>query len=180
MFSLETERLTLRDWKRSDWKDAHEYASDPDVSKYMLWGPNSESETKNFIDMAMELAYVKPRRSYELAIVFKEIDKLIGGCGIQISQNGLSAMIGYTLRRDQWGKGIGTEAAKRLLFFGFEEMGLHRIYATCDVDNYGSRHILEKCGMRREAHFIEDCNVRGKWRDTYLYAILQREWVLRI
>lgn len=179
MFTLETERLTLRDWKRSDWKDAHEYAKDPEVSKYMMWGPNTERETKDFIDMAVELALVKPRRGYELAIHLHEANKIIGGCGMQIAQNGLSAMIGYTLHRDHWGKGIGTEAARRLMFFGFEELGMHRMYATCDVDNQGSAHILEKLGMRREAHFVEDCMIHGKWRDTYLYAILAREWVLR-
>lgn len=180
MFTLESDRLILKDWRRSDWKDAHSYASDPEVSKYMIWGPNSEKETKEFIDTAIEVARAKPRRGYELAMMLKETNSIVGGCGLQVvGQESATAMIGYVLHRNFWGKGLVTEAALRIIDFGFTDLKLHRVYATCDVENIGSARVMEKCGMRREAHFVKDMYIKKHWRDTYLYAILEAEWQAR-
>lgn len=177
MFTLETDRLILRDWKRADWKDVQTYATDPEVSKFMVWGPNTDAETKEFIDIAMDAAASRPRRGYELAIVLKETEKIIGGFGLQVvGKENATAMIGYVLHRDFWGKGIVTEAAERMMVFGFTTLNLHRMYATCDTENIGSSRVMEKCGMRREAHFKQDMFIKGKWRDTYSYAILESEW----
>lgn len=63
-----------------------------------------------------------------------------------------------------------------LVGFGFEQLGLHRIWATCSTENAGSARVLEKLGMRPEAHFKEDVNIRGRWRDSYLYAVLANDW----
>ena len=68
------------------------------------------------------------------------------------------------------------QAARGLLAFGFETLGLHRIAATCDTGNVGSARVLEKIGMRREALFREDSLLRGRWRDSFLYAVLEHEW----
>ncbi len=69
-----------------------------------------------------------------------------------------------------------TEAASSLVEFGFTRPGLHRIWATCGIDNVGSMRVLEKLGMHREVHLREHLWLRGKWRDSCLYAILEREW----
>jgi RimJ/RimL family protein N-acetyltransferase len=181
MFTLETERLLLRDWKRTDWKEVQAYATDPEVYKHMIWGPNSEAQTKEFIETAIDISYVKPRRGYELAIVWKETDSIIGGFGLQVmGKENANAMIGYVLHREYWGRGVVTEAAKGMMVFGFTRLNLHRIYATCDTENVGSYRVMEKIGMRREGHFKQDTFIKGRWRDTYLYAILEKEWrVLR-
>ena len=55
-------------------------------------------------------------------------------------------------------------------------LSLHRIWATCDVDNRASARILEKVGMRREGHLRHSVRRKGEWRDSYLYAILEPEW----
>lgn len=70
---------------------------------------------------------------------------------------------------------------KALLAFGFEELKLHRISASCHPDNYGSYRAMENCGMSKEAHFIK--NRRGRegideeWLDEYIYAILESDWL---
>src|SRR5579885_1198035 len=138
VFCLESERLLLRDWKNSDWQAAFEYASDPEVSKYMNWGPNTERETKAFITSAIMSISEKPRLTYELAVVLKEEGKIIGGTGMRLKPEESKAMIGYVFNRSYWGKGLATEAAQRLVRFGFEELNLHRIFATCDAENLGS------------------------------------------
>lgn len=81
--------------------------------------------------------------------------------------------IGYILRRDQWGRGLMTEAASALVEVGFPRLRAHRIWATCAVDNIGSMRVLEKVGMRRECHLGGHLWVRGKWRDSYLYPLVE-------
>lgn len=65
-----------------------------------------------------------------------------------------------------------TETAKALTKFGFNQLSLHRIFATCDVDNKRSAHVLEKIGMQNEGSLREHKWIRGAWRDSYLYAII--------
>ena len=177
MFELETERLIIRDWLVKDVSDAQEYASDPEVSRYMDWGPNSFRETKDFIRDAISQAKEKPRRGFELAIYLKEESRVVGGIGLSVKDLVYStAMLGYALNKDYWQKGIASEAALALLGFAFRDLDLHRVYATTDTKNLGSQKVLEKCGFRKEGHMIENMQVKGIWRDTYLYAILKREW----
>ena len=68
---LTTERLILREARKSDWKDVHEYAVDPDVYKFMAWGPNTIEDTKNYIQRAINSRQEVPRTKFELAIVLK-------------------------------------------------------------------------------------------------------------
>jgi len=110
-----------------------------------------------------------------LAITLKETGQLIGGCSLHKNKDE-GASIGYTLNRQFWGKGYTTELARALLTFGFTQLNLHRIFALCDEENRTSAHVLEKIGMRREGHLIQDIRLKGQWRNSYLYAILEPEW----
>lgn len=177
MFSLETNHLIIRNWTSNDYDDAHEYASCAEVSKLMDWGPNSLRETKVFVDTAINTAKLKPRRLYELAIELKSESKVVGGIGLAINDPQYStAMLGYALNKNYWRKGIASEASIELLKFGFNKLDLHRIYATTDTENIGSQKVLEKCGLRKEGHMVEDSHIKGRWRDTFYYGILKREW----
>lgn len=177
MVNIQTNRLILREFEDEDWVSVHEYAKDVEVSKYMEWGPNTEKETRNFVKGARTFRRDDPRRHYEMAIMHKEDKKLVGGCGLTIFDAGLrQAALGYTLHREYWNKGIATEAASCLVRYGFEELGLHRIHATCDVLNIGSAAVMKKLGMRQEGHFLEERLIKGSWRNTFLYAILASEW----
>lgn len=175
MVTLTSERLVLREFTRDDFDAVHLYGSDPEVVKYMPWGPNTRAETRRFLERNIQGQVVKPRTSYELAITID--GKLIGGCGLTIhSVSDKHAEIGYCLRRDMWGKGIATEVAAALIRFGFSELGLHRIAAKCDPDNHGSYRVMEKNGMKREGVLRDEKNIRGEWRDSYIYSILEHEW----
>ena len=173
-----TERLLLRDLMEADWHSVHWYASDPEVVRYMNWGPNTEEETKGFIQRALAGQKEKPRRNYTVAIVLRDENKLIGGCSICVSNpDNREGWIGYCLNRYFWGKGYATETANGLVDFGFDKLSLHRIFATCDPANTASAHVLEKIGMEREGRLREHTWARGKWRDSLLYAILDHERV---
>jgi len=69
-----------------------------------------------------------------------------------------------------------TEAVRALVGYGFGELKLHRIAADCDPRNIGSWRVMEKIGMRREGHLLENLLLAGEWVDSYVYAILAREW----
>jgi RimJ/RimL family protein N-acetyltransferase len=174
--SLPTPRLILRDFDESDFAAVHRYASDPEVVRLVHWGPNREADTRRFLRSAIATRRRQPRRKFDLAIALKFDASIIGGCGIYLPSDDSQAEIGYTLARECWGQGYATEAAYRLLAFGFRALGVHRVFATCDVENVASWAVLEKLGMRREGYLREDRWQRGKWRDSYLYAILEEEW----
>lgn len=175
-FLIETPRLILRDFVPGDWKAVHEYASDPQVVRYVPWGPNTVPQTKSFIRMARKWDREKPRKQYDLAIVLRSENRLIGAIGIQIqSAIHRKAYLGYCLNRKYWGKGYATEAAKSLVEFGFSRLRLHRICATCNARNKASARVLIKVGMRREGHFHKDVFEKGSWRDTYHFAVLEKK-----
>ncbi len=174
---LATPRLRLREYADDDFAAVHAYASDPDVSRYMRWGPNREDDTRAFLRRSAAHRGERPRRDFELAITLGADDRLIGGCGLHVAEpEHRSAFIGYVLHRSHWGRGYASEAARALLAFGFERLALHRIYAVCDPANATSAHVLEKLGMRQEGHLREHRWEKGRWVDELLYAVLEREW----
>lgn len=173
---LVTPRLVIRDFEDGDFEAVHAYGSDPEVVRFVEFGPNTEEETRDFLNRAKMARWERPRKIFHLAVVGQSDGRLIGGCGIYVDAASQQATIGYTLSRDAWRQGIGTEVAQALLRFGFERLKLHRIAASCDVENVASWRVMEKEGMRREGHLIQDRWQRGHWRDSYLYAILQEEW----
>jgi [ribosomal protein S5]-alanine N-acetyltransferase len=100
---------------------------------------------------------------------------LVGSTGFTEIEQG-SGVFGFVLHRSYWGMGIGTEAARAVVRFGFEELGLHRVVAECFVEQMASVRIFEKLKMRQEAHFVRNSLKAGVWRDTYLYALLAEGW----
>ena len=174
---VETKRLTLREFRKADFNAIHAYASDQEVSIYLPWGPNSELDTENYIENIISYQLNNPRKDYEIAIELKESSLLIGACAIHISDPlTREGFIGYCYNKQYLGNGYASEAAKAIIEYGFENLNLHRIYATCDPNNVGSSKVLEKIGMKREGHLREHKLQRGKWRDSFLYSILEHEF----
>ncbi|CAH1059687.1 hypothetical protein PAECIP111894_05899 [Paenibacillus pseudetheri] len=87
-----------------------------------------------------------------------------------------SGEIGYTVHPDVWGQGVATAAAGLMLNFGFEELHLHRIYATCDPRNSGSSKVLTKIGMTYEGRLRDALLIKDGWRDSLMFSMLEHEW----
>jgi ribosomal-protein-alanine N-acetyltransferase len=175
---LETEHLLLREFRADDEAGIHEYASDVEVVRFAAWGPNDPLMTMaNLARRLIEQARW-PRDSVDVAVELRGDCRLIGIMRLTIleSQN-KTADFGFTFNRRYWGNGYATEGSRALLEVGFLKLGLHRIWATCDVRNHASYRVMEKLGMRREALFQKDVLQKGEWRDSYLYAILADEWL---
>ena len=180
MVTIVTEHLKLREFEEDEWVSVHKYASDLEVVRYMTWGPNTKEDTKNFVQRAIACQREQPRRNFDLTIILKEEGTLIGGCGIRVSDPiNREVFIGYLLRRQYWRRWYATEAAKALLAYGFNQLDLHRIYATCDTENVASTRVMQKTGMRREGILRENRHQRGEWRDSYIYAVTVHEWKLQ-
>ena len=175
MVTINTERLFLREFTQDDFESVHKYASNRNVVIYMEWGPNTEADTKRFIQDAIKKQIVKPRENYELAVTFN--GQLIGGTGIIIrSRSDGEAEIGYCIDEPYWGKGIASEVAAALIRHCFEELGMHRVIATGDEENIGSYRVMEKNRMTKEGLLRENKLIKGKRRNTLIYSILRHEW----
>jgi RimJ/RimL family protein N-acetyltransferase len=174
---LEGERITLRELARADWPAIHAYASRPEVCRYQPWGPNTPDETVAFVEAAVASAEECPRRRYALAVALQGTDEVIGLMELYVRdvRSGVGE-IAWVLRPEYWGQGITMESALALLRFGFDVLGLHRIFATCDPRNVASSRVMEKSGMTYEGRMRETLLIRDGWRDSLMYAILEHEW----
>ena len=174
---LETERLILREFIIDDWTAVLAYQSDPLYLRYYSWSDRTPGNVRSFVNMFLDWQRERPRTKFQLAIVPKDSSQLVGNCGIRIINMELrEANIGYELDSQFWGKGYATEAALAILRFGFEDLGLHRIFATTLAANKGSVRVLEKLGLRLEAQELEKEYIKGHWHDSLTYAMLDHEW----
>jgi ribosomal-protein-alanine N-acetyltransferase len=169
-----TTRLVIREFQFTDWIDVHGYASNPEVITHMLWGPNTEEETQAFVIHTIDMQRKSPRMDYEFAITLKSTGKLIGGAGIHASDR--QGEIGYCFHPDYWRQGYASEAALEILRFGFKELDLHRIFATCRPNNISSSNVMKKIGMTYEGHLREHMYYKEKWHDSFQYSILEHEF----
>jgi ribosomal-protein-alanine N-acetyltransferase len=102
---------------------------------------------------------------------------LIGNCGIRLGKSGAPfGDLGYEISPAYWYRGYATEAARAMLDFGFEELGLHRVWAQCVPENVASRRVMEKLGMRGEGRLRQTQFYRGRWWDTLVCGVLENEW----
>jgi len=174
---LESERLLLREFSMSDWPALNAYTSDPEVVKYMPFGPTTEAQTRDHISQCLATAAEQPRRIYELAVILRVENRLIGTVTLALDpQERRRSYFSYLFHREYWGHGYATEAMHTLINFGFHVLQLHRLDDTCDTRNLASARVMEKLGMRREGHLRETIWKDGQWYDEYIYSILAHEW----
>jgi RimJ/RimL family protein N-acetyltransferase len=174
---IETKRLILREFCEADWQNMAAYWIDPRYRRFNPELEDVEDTVRGLVGRLVAAQSEQPRRTWQLAITRQEDPRLIGNCGIRVNDPARrEANIGYELHPEMWGRGYATEAAEAIVRFGFETLGMHRVWAECVVDNTGSAHVLEKLGMRREAHFREHQWFQGRWWDTLIYAVLDHEW----
>lgn len=176
-----SERLIFREFKEEDFDLLYDLFSKKEVMKYTFYDYYTDkADLKPYFTSILANNQKKEGRgSYEFAIIDPLENRFAGIGDIVIDRKndaGGYGEIGYILNPEFWGKGYGTETANKLLEIGFREIGLHRLYAKCNVNNNGSRKVMEKAGMIREGELREVRFKNGTWENEYLYAILVREW----
>jgi ribosomal-protein-alanine N-acetyltransferase len=180
-FQIETARLILRDFRSEDWVRVHAYASIPEFSQYESWGPNTVEQTKIFVAEMMANAVQRDRREFGLAICRKSDGLLIGGCDLRNPDpTSRTGALGWAIHPDFQNQGFATEAAQALIRFGFEQLALLTIYATCDTRNLASARVMEKLKMQRVALIKGDKMQKGYLRDSYRYELAAHESAMKI
>ncbi|NIT54197.1 MAG: GNAT family N-acetyltransferase, partial [candidate division Zixibacteria bacterium] len=177
-YPIETDRLYLRPFDEGDLDDVYEYTSRPDVTRYLPWDVRNRQQTREVLSQKVKRTTLKELDDiFNLAVVLKETGRLIGDLTLFLRSNEYrQGEVGYVFNPDYHGRGYATEAAQVMLQLGFETFNFHRIYARCDPRNIGSWKLMERLGMRREAHFIHNEIFKGEWGDEFIYAILEDEW----
>ncbi len=177
MIRLETDRLILRNFTEKDINDFYEYMSLESTARYEDFDP------KTYEECIYSLKGRIPRDNI-MAVILKESGKLIGDVHYSDKGEYETYEIGYHFNEKFWNNGYATEACIAMLDYIFNELGGRRIYAECNEDNYSSIKLLERLGMRREGHFIEDVAFKKDshgnpiYENGYSYAILKKEWHL--
>jgi ribosomal-protein-alanine N-acetyltransferase len=169
---LETARLILRPIGIEDWPQIHRYMSDPLVTAWLPEGLLSAEQAQAFA------ARSAGEDGQALAVLARDRKRFVGHMVFHPWFGPQTHEIGWVFSRDHQRLGYATEAATALLGYAFKALGCHRVIATCQPQNVASWRVMEKLGMRREAHFRECILGRpGQWWDEYFYAILKAEYV---
>ncbi|MER3444021.1 MAG: GNAT family N-acetyltransferase [Meiothermus sp.] len=175
-FRLESPRLILRQFEAHDLEPFLAYRSDPRVARYQSWeAPYPREKALAFLEWATQ-ARPAPGQWFQAAIESKDTGATLGDCAFFWLEDGRQAEIGATLAAEHQGKGYAREALERLLEHLFEDLGLHRVRASADVENHAAWHLMVQLGLRLEGHSVESLWLKGRWSSEYHYAILQREW----
>ncbi len=171
--TLKTERLILRPLRMSDAKDLFAYAHDPLVSRHVLWDAHeSVRDSRQFLRGAIR--QYRRGEPGSFAITLKDSGRMIGTIGFMwVNVDYKSAEVGYSLSREYWNRGIMTEALRRVVAFGFEELRLNRIEAQHEVDNPASGRVMAHAGMQYEGRLRQRIKNKGRFVDVALYAILR-------
>ena len=175
MAVLETQRLLIRPMIESDVEDVYRYSKNLKVGLNAGWKPHESREETRTIMREIFLD-----RENVWGIILKDSKKLIGSIGLVEDpkrENKRARMLGYALGEEHWGKGLMTEAVRRVIQFGFEEIGLDLISAYCYPTNERSRRVLKKCGFRYEGTLsMAEEIYNGEIRDNECYAQKRQEY----
>ncbi|GKU78955.1 GNAT family N-acetyltransferase [Paenibacillus sp. L3-i20] len=171
---LKSERLTIRKIQSTDWQAVFDYTSDNTVMEYLPEGIFTEEMAKDFVNKN------SGENAENFAVILNEENILIGHMVFHSWYGEIAYEIGWVFHPEYHNKGFATEATRTIVKYAFEVLDIHRIIATCQPQNIASYRIMEKVGMRREAHFKKCIPANFKrgteWWDEYHYAILKEEW----
>lgn len=179
---METARLTLRPFTPDDFDDLYAYQSRPDVARYLHWEPRDHAQVRQALeDQCRETSLDAEGDWLTFAVEWREVGQVVGEVGLKwLSREYRQGEAGFVFNPDFQGQGLATEAAAAMLELGFSNLGWHRIIGSCEARNQPSVRLMERIGMRREAHFVHNQIVKGQWADELIFAILDHEWTARL
>lgn len=158
-FAIETDRLILRDYRADDIAAIHAFRSDPAATRFMQMAPETLAQSSEWLDGAIRYNALRPREGYNLAIITRERDHVIGWIGFGDSGRHPGAEhhgVGYMLHSAEWGKGYATEALSAAIAFMLDDLGGEFVWAWCFAANGASERVMQKSGMRLAREFSDD------------------------
>jgi RimJ/RimL family protein N-acetyltransferase len=176
---IRSDRLIIRRFTYADIDDIMAFTAHQSVSAEVPNIPWDDREKLfDYVDTQNGYSLFQTGKCFDLAIELKEASKVIGLLTL-VSNGKRQAEIGWSLGVEHRGQGLATEAARRLITYAFRACDYHRIFAGTVFTNTRSWALMERLGMRKEAHFVKahpPSHPGGDWIDTVRYAILAEEW----
>lgn len=149
---IETQRLVLREFEQDDAERLHEICSQPYILKWMPDWEHPIEQRKEWLDWVKKQYPLATKESARimLAVTLEETGKITGMVGIGNKEEVDNEIeIAYFISEEYSGKGYITEAAKVMLQWAFETLGMEYIIAIVETDNYASQRVVEKCGFEK-------------------------------
>jgi RimJ/RimL family protein N-acetyltransferase len=172
---VETARLRVRHLAVDDLPAMYAIESRPEVARWLYWEARTEAEVRESLDRRIARAREHAETGVTLGAEVAATGELIGHVSLTVEPH-RQGEIGFIFNPDHQGRGYATEAAAAVLGIAFGAYGLHRVCGRLEARNAASARVLEKLGMRREAHLRENEWVKGEWQSELVYALLAREW----
>jgi len=173
---LLTPRLTLREFRETDFASFRELEAHPATYHYESACPD-ETATRKYLENALADARQTPRTRYRFAVTIRPAEEVRGRVTLALLNDSIREWeIGWAIHPDEWGKGFAVEAAQRLLEFAFTDLGAHRVVAFSHAQNTASLRVMQELGMQQDGLLRETRSWRGAWSDEVVFSILEREW----
>jgi len=178
---ITSDRLILRRFTHDDIPDILDVVTDPSVARETPEIPHDEEKLVGYVDGQNALAAFETKKCFDLAIERRSDGRVIGLVSL-VNDGHRQAEIGWALGIDHRRQGYATEAASALVASAIERHDFHRVSASTTFDNDPSWRVMERIGMRKEAHLRQaapPAKAGGPWHDRVIYAILAEEWRTR-
>lgn len=173
--------LLLREAGEDDIEQLLSFRNDPEVNRFMLrTSVDPEIFREEWLAVPTSDTDFSCVAEVDGAVVAMGFLDVVDGMGQPGMPKRTQGVIGYIVEPRAAGQGVASHLTRGLLAASFDRLGLRRVTAGCNADNPASARVLEKVGMRREQHGVEDSwHADLGWVDGYQYAMLAREWHAR-
>lgn len=175
---IQTERLSLRTFEKSDLDDLTTYYALPEVQRYLDWKARDRVECKAALDaMRSQITLQRPGDTLTLAVVRTSDNVLVGQVSIRWSDaTAAQGEVRFVFNPIYRGQGYAKESVTAAIDLAFDHFRIHRVFARCDARNTRSAKLMQALGMRLEAHYREHALFQGEWDEELHFAVLDREW----
>ncbi|UUX34675.1 GNAT family N-acetyltransferase [Fundicoccus culcitae] len=173
--NFQTERLQIRPILESDEAEIFAIHSDAETCRYMLHEPWTDATRAEAFSKRLKQNQLSQASPVTLAVVLD--NQVIGELFVWYTEMKETVEIGYVFNRAFHGHGYAFEAIKALLERLFTDFSIHRVQANLDARNKASEKLCYRLGMRKEAHFLQDYWTKGEWTDSFVFGLLQEEFV---
>ncbi len=173
---IEAQHLILRPFREADIPAIVRLLADPAIAETTLNVPYPYDEAKARDWLESQQRERDAGTGFTFAITRREDERLVGAIDIRPRPRHQKAEIGYWIGKPYWGRGYATEAARAIIRYGFETLGLNRIYATHFTENPASGRVMQKAGMQFEGVLRQDVRKGDGFRDHAVYGILREDW----
>lgn len=168
--TLQTKRLTLRPIQLSDAPSVFNYRSDKETNSFQGFIPKGINEVEDFIQNKVAKEINLPGTWFQLVIIKKENNSIIGDIGLHFKENE-EVEFGCTLKASEQKQGLANEALREILNYVFAVLKKEKVTASVDPRNTDSIKMVEHLGFIKEAHHKKAYQLNGLWADDVIYSL---------